>query len=160
MLGLKFNIRTMKIKPISFGLELVWKSNASPTSNTINSFTGTPATVTFYLSYLNLILSTKYSFKQSSLVSPFVKIGIGPSYLFSPKSNEAECYGFFGNSIAIEPIIELSSIGVTTVGSVGFSIKRLSFEIATDFTYHGATERVASIIATSIGLVTSYKFIR
>jgi hypothetical protein len=157
LLGFAFNLQRRKIKPTTFGMDLIWKSNTSFKADALEPVSANPATIRFDLSYINLLFTYKYSIMRNSRFSPYAKIGAGASYLISPNNNSAKYLGFFGKSTVVEPLVDLSSIGFALAGSIGGSINRFSLEARTDFMFHGASNRGAAINVSSIGLAMGYK---
>jgi hypothetical protein len=160
MVGFAFNLQRSKIKPTTFGMEIIWKSNACFNANALEPVSANTATIRFDLSYINLLLTYKYSILRNSRLSPYAKIGAGASYLISPNNNSATYFGFFGKSTIVEPFVDLRSIGFALAGSVGVSINRFSLEARTDFMFHGASNRGAAIDVSSIGLTGGFKLIK
>jgi hypothetical protein len=156
MLGFTFNLQRRKIKPTTYGIELIWKSNAAFKADALEPVSANPATIRFDLSYVNLLFIYKYTFKRNSRFSPYLKIGGGASYLVTPNNNTARHLGFFGKSTVVDPFVDLRSLGFTIEGGVGFSINRFSLEARTDFTFHGASNRGAAIDVSSIGLTGGF----
>jgi hypothetical protein len=158
-IGFGLNFKKKKAKPTDFALELIYRGTVNFSSTPIDPTIGRLNNINMSFSHSNLNMTFKYSFLRNSVVMPYVKIGIGVSYLLN--SNTSNQYpDFLNRPITVNPLVDLNKLGYNLVGGVGISVKRFYAETRIDHISHGAAAGTRAIVfVNSIGFNLGYKIL-
>ncbi|NOS91822.1 MAG: outer membrane beta-barrel protein [Cyclobacteriaceae bacterium] len=155
--GLGIEFLNKKSKSSNFMIEVLLRSLGEYNSSLDKATYGINS-INIRATSLNANFTFKYSFLRNKLVQPYLKAGIGASYLLNTKSS-FEYDNFPITKQKIDPLISISSIGYALVGGVGLSVKNIFAETRVERFSHGTSNGIAGIFSTnSLHFVVGYKF--
>ncbi len=122
-----------KFNPFKPNFGIYWRKVGTYTaSNNVTEVYNDRKDYSIDLSLLNIHLGVQYSFVRNSLLSPYLRLGVGYCHILNINSSMTKTS--FNVSQKLEPLVNLSTSGINVATSLGCSLKHFQFEFSYDMT--------------------------
>ncbi len=158
LIGIALNFSKRKASPLGLSLELLIKNAGQYVASPQDPIILRTYDVNMNFTYSNLNTNFQYSFLRNSKIVPYLKGGIGVSYLLNSTSR-IRYPDLLSRTITVEPLTNFSNLNYNLLGAVGISVNRFHAEARFTLNPFAVKNDISTATTSSIATIRSFDFL-